>query len=239
MSRRIAFGGLVLAVVFLMAAPAWAHVTIAPDSADKGASDQEIAFRVPNEERTPTTKIQISIPTDHPLLGVLAQPVPGFTAKVTTVKLAKPIHTDDGDIADAVSEVDWTANSAATGIPVGDFQRFEIIVGQLPSDTATITFPAIQTYADGSAVKWIQIQTPGGPAPDKPAPVLTLAAPGAGGVTATTAAPNKDTGTASASLTTVKHDADTAKTVGIIAIVVGALGLLAAGAALAKGRRAS
>ena len=234
MARRIAFPALVLALLALLASPAWAHVTIAPDSADKGASDQEIAFRVPNEEQTPTTKIQISIPTDHPLLGVLAQPVPGWTAKVTTVKLAKPIHTDDGDIADAVSEVDWTANSAATGIPVGDFQRFEIIVGLLPSDTGTITFPAIQTYSNGDVVKWIQIQLPGGPAPDKPAPVLTLTKAGA---TATPTTQPASTPTATAS-TVKKSDVDSARTLGIVGIVVGALGLLAAGAALARGRRA-
>ncbi|MDQ1479695.1 MAG: hypothetical protein QOI44_556, partial [Actinomycetota bacterium] len=106
--RIVAASVLAVGLVCAIALPAWAHITIAPDSADKGATDVEIAFRVPNEEATNTTKIQVALPTDHPLLGVLAQPVPGWTSKVTTVKLSTPVHTDDGDITDAVSEVDWT-----------------------------------------------------------------------------------------------------------------------------------
>ena len=198
MLRRITFGGLVLAGVVLMAVPAWAHVTVAPDRAAKGASDVEIAFRVPNEEATNTTKLQVAIPTDHPLLGVLAQPVPGWTANVTTIKLATPIHTDDGDISDAVSEVDWTANSAADGIAPGNYQRFQIIVGQLPADESQIVFKALQTYANGDIVRWIET----GADAEHPAPVFTLgaAATGDGQATATTAP--------AASSTTTKSDDD-------------------------------
>ncbi len=234
MTRRFVLPVLVLAIVALLASPAWAHVTLSPVSADKGASDTEIAFRVPNEESTPTTKVQIVIPVDHPLLGVLAQPVPGWTAKVTSVHLAKPIHTDDGDVSDAVSEVDWTANSNADGIAVGDYQRFQIIVGVLPSDTDSVTFKALQTYANGDVVRWIQTQTPGGPAPDKPAPILTLTKPGA---TATPTSQPASTPTVAVS-SVKKSDVDSAKTLGIVGIIVGALGLLAAGAALATRRKA-
>jgi uncharacterized protein YcnI len=232
MSRRIVFGGLVLALVGLMAAPAWAHVTIAPDSADQGATDVEIAFRVPNEEATNTTKIQIAIPTDHPLLGVLAQPVPGWTAKVTTVKFKTPVHTDDGDVTDAVSEVDWTANTTADGVAQGDYQRFQIIVGQLP-ETSGIVFKAVQTYANGDVVRWIET----GDAAEHPAPVMTLTKPGAAATPTSQPTTTPTTPTATAS-TVKKSDVDTARTFGIIGIVVGALGLLVAGAALASRRKA-
>ncbi|MDQ1510806.1 MAG: hypothetical protein QOG50_2650 [Actinomycetota bacterium] len=229
--RIVAASVLASGLVCVSALPAWAHVTIAPDSADKSATDVEIAFRVPNEEATNTTKIQIAIPTDHPLLGVLAQPVPGWTAKVTTIKLKTPVHTDDGDVTDAVSEVDWTANSAADGIASGDYQRFQIIVGQLP-DTSEIVFKAVQTYANGDVVRWIET----GSTAVHPAPVMTLAKPGAAATPTTQPAAAPTTPTATAS-NVKKSDVDSARTFGIIGIVVGALGLLAGGAALASRRK--
>jgi uncharacterized protein YcnI len=213
-------------MVVFMAAPAWAHVTIAPDSAEKGATDQEIVFRVPNEETTATTKVQIAIPTDTPLAGVLAQPVPGWTTKVLTTHLSTPIHTDDGDVTDVVSEVDWTATSPADGIPPDQFQGFDIIVGALPADASEVTFKAIQTYANGDKVSWIETQTAGGPAPEHPAPVLTLTS-GTGKTTATTTPAAAAVGAASGSVKTAQDDADTAKTIGIVAIIFAVIALAA------------
>ena len=46
---------------------------------------------------------------------------------------------------------------------------------QLP-DADTVSFPATQTYSDGSVVKWDQPPLPGGGEPEHPAPMLTLAA---------------------------------------------------------------
>src|ERR1700690_1572556 len=132
--KMVAASALAVGLVFAGAIPAWAHVTVSPDSAPKGASDVEITFRVPNEEaKASTTKIQIALPTSPPVLNALAQTVPGWTAAVVTTHLAKPIQTDDGPVTDVVTEVTWTANSAATGIPPADFQKFEILVGSLPS----------------------------------------------------------------------------------------------------------
>jgi uncharacterized protein YcnI len=230
--RVVAASVLAAGFVCVSALPAWAHVTLAPDSADKSATDVEIAFRVPNEEATNTTKIQIAIPTDHPLLGVLAQPVPGWTAKVTTIKLKTPVHTDDGDVTDAVSEVDWTATSAANGIASGEYQRFQIIVGQLP-DANEIVFKAVQTYANGDVVRWIET----GSTAEHPAPVMTLAKPGTAATPTTQPAATPTTPTATAS-NVKQSDVDSARTFGIIGIVVGALGLLAGGAALASRRKA-
>src|ERR1700704_2108428 len=94
--------GIAAGALIVGPAPAWAHVTLAPASAVKGATDVEIAFRVPNEETTPTTKLQVFIPANPPFLGVLPQATPGWTAAVVTTKLATPIHTDDGDVTEVV-----------------------------------------------------------------------------------------------------------------------------------------
>src|SRR5271156_6299559 len=95
-------------------------------------------------------------------------------------------HTDDGDVNDAVSEVTRTADSAASGIRPGQFGKFEILVGQLPAVTSSLTFKAVQTYSNGDIVRWIETQTPGGPDAEHPAPVLQLTAPGSSVATATT-----------------------------------------------------
>lgn len=160
----------------LLAAPALAHVTVHVDNATRGASDVAVTFRVPNErDNANTTKIQAFFPTDTPLLGVLVQPHPGWTSKVTTKKLAKPVTTDDGTITEAVYEVDWTADSKADALQPGQSGDFVVTAGQLP-DVATVTFKALQTYSSGEIVRWIEIASPGSAEPDFPAPTLTLTA---------------------------------------------------------------
>jgi len=234
----VAASAFVIGLVCAGAIPAWAHVTIAPDSAVKGASDVEITFRVPNEETAAsTTKLQVAVPPSPPLLNALAQQVPGWTASVVTTHLAAPIHTDDGDVTDVVSEITWAADSTANGIKPGDFGTFDIIVGTLPSTGDQITFPAVQTYSNGDVVRWIQTQTPGGPAPDKPAPILTLTNPGATATPTTQPSATAPTATASTTGLAKNSAVDSARTIGIVGIVVGALGLVVAGFALASRRK--
>ena len=103
----------------------------------------------------------------------MVQATPGWTHSQKTVTLAKPVHTDDGDVTQAVSEIHWTATTA--GIRPGEFGEFVVIAEQLP-DTAQLTFKAIQIYSDHSQVAWIEAPAPGSTAePEHPAPVLKLA----------------------------------------------------------------
>ncbi|MCU1468484.1 MAG: nuclear export factor [Actinomycetia bacterium] len=226
--RRIAivFAAAGVALV-AAAAPAWAHVKVEPESAVKG-SDAVLAFVVPNEKTNATTnKVVVQFPTDHPIADALTEPIPGWTAEVTTAPVKTPIKTDAGTVNDAVKSVTWTA--AGPGIGVGNFQEFRVSVG-LPADADSLTFPTTQTYTDGETVNWVQVTPPGGPEPDSPAPVLTL----------TNAAATADTtpttgGTAASNVK--KSDVDNAKTIAIIGIVVGALGLLAGIGGLTMARR--
>jgi uncharacterized protein YcnI len=174
--------------LIVLAGPASAHVTVTAPGATAGGSDQEITFRVPVEKQVDTVGLQVVLPTDTPIASVEVQAVPGWTHTQKTVKLAKPIVTDDGDITEAVSEIDWTA-ATGQGLKPGEFGAFTIIAGLLP-DVPTLTFKAIQRYSDGSEVKWIETTAPGSNAqPENPAPVLTLAA--AAPPTASTAASSK------------------------------------------------
>jgi uncharacterized protein YcnI len=231
--RRAAVFGLVASAVVAFGGTAWAHVTVAPESVVKGTSDAEISFRVPNEATTATTKLQVFIPSNPPLLGVLAQAVPGWTDAVVTTKLAKPIHTDDGDVTDVVSEVTWTATNAAAGIKPGEYGKFSIIVGQVPDTATAITLKALQTYANGDVVRWIE-----DPKGENPAPILTLTAAQTSGSTPATSPATTPTTTVSAEGLAKTSQVDSARTIGIIGIVVGALGLLVGAGAFLRKRSA-
>ncbi|MFD5817192.1 YcnI family protein [Streptomyces sp. NPDC127038] len=230
---------LVTAGVLTAAGAASAHVTVHPESYAKGATDGLLSFRVPNEEDTAsTTKVQIFLPTDHPLLGVLVTPQAGWTAKATTVKLKKPVKTDDGTITDAVSEITWTGGR----IRHGEFQDFQVAFGQLPDDVDQLTFKTLQTYSDGNVVRWIEQPQKGQAEPESPAPALALTAKGAGDepAPAATGASGSDSSSSSSSAgkpaASAKSSDSTARALGTAGLIVGALGLLAAAFAVVRVR---
>jgi uncharacterized protein YcnI len=170
-ARRVAVvvGGCAVALV-AVAGTASAHVTVTPGSVAQG-STAELTFKVPNEEDTATTtRIDMRIPIDHPIAQLLVRPVPGWTVQVKTVKLAKPVVTDDGSFGVAVSEVIWSGGQ----IPPGQYQDFAVSADPLPSGVTQVVFKTLQTYSNGDIVRWIDTAQPGQPEPDHPAPVLRL-----------------------------------------------------------------
>ena len=220
-----------LGILVALSAPAFAHVTVTAPGATSGGGDQEITFRVPVEEDVNTTGVTIQLPTATPIASVDVAPIAGWTHTQQTTKLATPIKTDDGDITEAVSQITWTAASGG-GLKPGEYGDFTIIAGQLPT-AKSLTFKAIQTYADGTVVRWIETAAPGSTdEPEHPAPVLQLGA----GSSASSATPTV-TATAQAAGGHSGGSSNTGPIVlSIIALVVaaGALGL--AVVARAKGR---
>ncbi|MGW3204405.1 YcnI family protein [Streptomyces sp. NPDC001135] len=215
------------ATVLLAAGAAGAHVTVHPETYAKGATDGVLTFRVPNEEDSAsTTKVQVFLPTDHPVLGVLVHPQDGWTAKVTTTKLKTPVKTDDGTITEAASEITFSGGK----IGAGQYEDFDVAFGQLPDDTGRLVFKTLQTYSDGKVARWIE-EPSGGQEPDNPAPVLKLTA---GDATAAPA-PAK---TAAATAEAAGTSDSTARGLGIAGLAVGVLGLAAAAFALVRGRNA-
>jgi len=240
--RTIAGAALAVGLVGALAGPAAAHVTLHSTDATQGGSDALIAVRVPNEEDKATTiNVEIDLPTDTPLLGVNASTAPGWTFQVTSTALAKPVKTDDGTYTEAVSKVVWSGGS----IPVGGFQDFNLSVATLPK-VPSLTFKAVQTYSNGDVVRWIDPPAAAGqPAPDHPAPTLDLApaAPdtsgGGSAATSTTAAGGQSAAAPTASLKNVatSSEVSNAKTIGIVGIVVGSVGVVLAAIALVTSRR--
>ncbi|UXY22468.1 YcnI family protein [Streptomyces cynarae] len=232
--RATTVAALAAAGVLTAAGAAFAHVTVHPESYAKGATDGVLTFRVPNEEDTAaTTKVQVFLPTDHPILGVLVSPQDGWTAQVTTTKLKTPVKTDDGTITDAVSQITWTGGR----IRHGQYQDFNVAFGQLPENADQLTFKTLQTYSDGNVVRWIEEAQKGQDEPENPAPVLQLTAKGTAEGAGSTAAPAGTEEKPSATTTKVAATSDsTARGLGIAGLVVGVLGLAAAVFAIARGR---
>ncbi|MET8946790.1 YcnI family protein [Streptomyces sp. NPDC004542] len=244
MARNARRAGLVavLAAAGLLTAAgaASAHVTVHPESYAKGTTDGVLTFRVPNEENSAaTTKVQVFLPTDHPVLGVLVSPRDGWTAKVTTSKLENPVKTDDGTMTEAASQVTFTGGK----ITAGHYEDFDIAFGQLPDDTDRLTFKTLQTYSDGKTVRWIAQSEGGADEAENPAPVLKLTAGSAAGDDDSTSASGKagspDAGSSTGDTSSVVSGSDsTARGLGVAGLIVGVLGLAAAAFALVRGRSA-
>ena len=215
--------------VLLLAGTASAHVTVNAPGATQGGF-AKLTFRVPTERDVPTTKLEVAFPADSPLAFASVKPHPGWTYKVVKAKLAEPIKSDDGDVTEAVSTITWTATDG--GIKPGEFDEFEVSAGPLP-EKDTMTFKALQTYSDGDVVRWIE----DGADAEHPAPVLKLAA-----ATDSTHHGSDPSASPSASAspmvtaTAVTKDDDN-DPLGVAGLAVGALGLLVALVALARGRR--
>ncbi len=219
----------------MLAPAAGAHVTVNPSEATKGGFSK-LTFRVPNERPTAgTTQVEVSMPPEHPLRSVSVKPTQGWEYQAVKTPLATPITSESGQqTTETVTKITWSGGL----IRPGGFAEFEVSVGPLPENVDEIVFPALQTYEGGEVVRWIDLPTPGGAEPERPAPVLELVA-GDEETTVTTTADGSPGADApiSASNVASKTDVDDANRTGVIGIVIGVIGLLAAGVAIAMARK--
>ncbi|MEV5649877.1 YcnI family protein [Nocardia sp. NPDC052254] len=211
--HRVIFIGLAAgAAAFLVAASATAHVTVsAPDAARGGSA--VLTFRVPNESATgsATTGLSVRFPG---LTEAETEPTPGWKTKITR------------DDSHRVTAITWTADQGG-GIGPGEFEQFPVLADGLP-DSDILTLPATQTYADGTVVAWDQTAS-GDTEPEYPAPTVHLAPAQSGGTA--------NHGDVHAAADAEEHDYDTtARWLGGIGIVLGALSVLAAATMLTRRR---
>jgi uncharacterized protein len=204
-----------LGLVGAVAGPASAHVTVRADDAKAGGY-AKLTFRVPDESADArTVQVRVDLPTDAPFASVSVEPQPGWTWTSTEGTLPKPITTDDGDtVTRAVTSITWKA--AGAGLRPGEFGEFALSVGPLP-DRPALAFPATQTYSDGQVVRWDEVTPAGGAEPEHPSPTVTL----------TAATPAGSMGSGS----------DGNRALAIVGLVLGVLGALTGGLALARTRR--
>ncbi|MGW2490155.1 YcnI family copper-binding membrane protein [Streptomyces sp. NPDC001606] len=219
-SRITAAAAVAGTAVLALAAPAFAHVSVQPEGTAAKGGFAVVDFKVPNErDNASTTKLEVTLPADHPLASAMPEPLPGWTVQVTKSKLDKPLTLHGEKIAEAVTKVTWTADGK--GIQPGYFQKFPLSLGALPENTDQLVFKAVQTYSDKEVVRWIEVPQQGQAEPENPAPVLELSAAADDHHGTTVAGRTENVAAATAS-----DDTDTtARVLGVAGIVIGAAGV--------------
>ena len=141
---------IVALVVLLLAAPAAAHVTVMPEVARPGDT-VELTFRVQNER------------TDATTVGLDLFLPPGVPAEIAEHPGWSITNRGKGEIA-------FAAEDPAEAIPPGRTADFKLTLGPLPQGDRVVV-KALQHYADGQVVRWIQTS---GPNDERPAAILDL-----------------------------------------------------------------
>ncbi len=234
-----------LAATLVLVPTASAHVTLQPGTAAAG-SFTRLDVRVPNEQDgAGTVKVQLQLPDGFAFASY--EQVPGWTVDVTRAKLATPIKTADGEITEGVTEITWTGDGTTGVIPPGAFQDFGLSVMVPGKEGDTLVFKAVQTYSNGDVVRWIEDAPADGSEAEHPAPTVAVtaggedhhaaaAAPAAEAPTATTAASAAAPAEGAA---TSSHDGDdSTRTLAIVALIAGLIGMAAGGFGFAAARKA-
>jgi uncharacterized protein YcnI len=218
------------AATLILSSAAQAHVSLHPNTLPAG-SFPTLDLRVPSEEKTAnTTKVAMQFPPGF--LAVSPGYLPGWKAKVTTRKLAKPVKTDEGTVSEEVREIVWSGGK----IPPEYFLEFPISTTVPDSASGkTLTFKVVQTYDNGKVAHWI-----GPPDADQPAATVNVTAKGGvlQDVAGTEAGPGSPQAATQTSSTATKAGTSSSKraskglgiaalVVGIVALVVGLLALVA------------
>lgn len=158
----------VLAVGLTIAGVAQAHVTVHPNALPSGGFTV-VNVQVPNErDKASTVKVDVQVPPG--IFFLSTAPIPGWKAKVSFTKLAKPVKVFDDTSTQQVSRVVWTSTGGRIG--PGQYQSFGMSL-LVPSARAgtILTFKALQTYSNGEVVRWI-----GAPDAETPAPRVLVTA---------------------------------------------------------------
>jgi uncharacterized protein len=151
---------------------AQAHIAVSPASAP-GGTFAALTFRVPNERaRAATTSVVVALPRDKPIATVTVSSEPGWSFRIATRRLTVPLATRTGPVSDVPDTITWFGGT----IKPHEFHTFTIRVGPLPLRAGALYFKALQRYADGEVVRWIDLPQPGEDEPPNPAPVLLITA---------------------------------------------------------------
>ncbi len=167
--------------------------------------------------------------------------VPGWTAKIIETKLATPIKKDGETINTEVSQIVWTWTGPLGKVSNGQFINFPLSLAIPDVAGQALEFRTIQTYSNGLLVHWIDPSL----SAEHPAPRINVTARGGviediagheAGPEAGQTAPSQST-PAPAPAAAKQASSGASKGLGIAALILGALGLLAGLGALAASRR--
>lgn len=237
-----------LAGALLWAPAAGAHVTPQDPEAPSGGYFTT-AFKVGHGcEGSPTTKVEIKMAEG--VTSVKPQPVAGWNLSTTMRTLDPPVDNHGTPITETVDTVVWEGGP----LPDSELQMFWVSM-KLPEGEAgsTLAFPVVQTCETGQT-DWIEPVVEGQAEPEHPAPVITLTAAGDdghgddaaddghgddGATEVTTADDGEATDDGEQAAVTSESEDSSSNALAIVALVIGALGLVLGGVALVRsGRRA-
>jgi uncharacterized protein YcnI len=231
---------LAVAAALLVPASAQAHISLHPNTIPAGAF-ATLDVRVPGEvEGAYVKKVDVLFPQGF--TGVDYENVVGWSVKVIESKLATPIKEDGETVDTEVSQIVWTWTGPLGKIDNGQFIDFPLSLA-IPADAAgkPLEFRTVQTYSDGMTVHWIEPSL----SAEHPSPRINVTAKGgviediagdeagpeagqtAGGAAGSTPAP----------VAAKSTDNGASKGLAIVALILGALGLIAGLLALATSRR--
>jgi uncharacterized protein len=205
---KISLALLALVTALVLVPLAAAHAELSPEEA-KAGSTQRFVLSVENESADAAfVKVVAQFPESVPTATFVQ--VPGWTRSVTTKPLDTPVTGPDGEtITERIDTVTWEGGSVGPG-EEAEFP-FSFLVPEQPG--ATLFFPTLQTYDDGTVVRWI-----GAPGSEEPAPgILITEATGGGGGTTTESV----TTTVATTVTTEAEsttEADTTETIAAVPV---------------------
>ena len=236
-ARKLAV--LLASAALIAPAGAQAHISLHPNTIPAGAF-VTLNVRVPGEqEGAYAYKVDMLVPPGF--TEVDTQNVPGWSVKEVIVKPATPIQTDEGPVDEEVSRIIWTGDRSKLGrLENGTFIQFPLSI-TMPSNIAgqSLAFKTVQYYSNGKVIHWI-----GPPSAEYPAPTINVTAEGglieevAGGEAGPTAGETASTSGTTAAPASTSSTGGASKGLAIVALIVGALGLVAGVGGLLAARRA-
>ncbi|WP_435206439.1 DUF1775 domain-containing protein [Micromonospora sp. bgisy143] len=151
--RRIAAVTALTAAGLLLwpaAAAQAADVTTTPTEARQGDAVR-LEFSVPEERAgTKTTQVEIRLPADAPVAEVYPMSVDGWAPRIDSKTLDKPVAgIHSSGVSTVTTAVTWVRVGAGPAGPA----KLALSMGPLPQ-AERLTFEVVQTYADGTVVRW-------------------------------------------------------------------------------------
>jgi len=218
-------------------ASAQAHISLHPNTIPAGAF-ATLDVRVPGEpEGAYVKKVDVLFPAGF--TSVNYENVPGWTTKVIETKLVTPITKDGETINTEVSQILWTWTGPLGKVSNGQFINFPLSLAIPDVAGQALEFRTIQTYSNGLLVHWIDPSL----SAEHPAPRINVTAKGgviediAGHEAGPEAGQTPGGQSTPAPAAAKPSSGGASKGLGIVALILGALGLLAGLAALAAARR--
>jgi uncharacterized protein YcnI len=222
----------------LAPAAAAAHISLHPNTIPAGAF-ATLDVRVPGEqEGAHVTKVDMLLPAGF--TSVAYENVPGWGVKVVNQKVSPPIQTDEGPVSEEVSQVVWTWSGPLGMVNNNQFIQFPLSVA-IPANLAgqALEFKTLQSYSNGQVVHWIDPSLTA----EHPGPRINITAKGGPIEDVAGKEAGPEAGQAAAQPTAAAHAPALASTggaskgLGVAALILGALGLLAGLGALLAARR--